>query len=226
LSPLVLYVMSVICFVIANVIRDNSIVFYYLLLVLGLGLFVQGFTTKENKIISYFFRLLIINHRIYLKIGTLKLQFVDFSHSYSYFILALNLPSIWCCNAANTNFTTWNKSYTRLPFGKHSCSNCTLLAIFISSTNFLLSNGRYSVHQWYLDFIVFSNATNVIFFLFRFVGHKGISSPADKLNSSSPTFSFVFKGLTSVKTLFENVSAIIITNYPLTSLSAKWSRKS
>jgi hypothetical protein len=42
--------------------------------VLGLGLFVQGFTTKENKIISYFFRLLIINHRIYLKIGTLKLH--------------------------------------------------------------------------------------------------------------------------------------------------------
>jgi hypothetical protein len=58
-------------------------------------------------------------------------------------------------------------------------------------------------------------------FPFRFVGHKGISSPADKLNSSSPTFSLFYKGLTSVKTLFENVSAIIITNYPLTSLSAK-----
>jgi hypothetical protein len=36
------------CFVIANVIRDNSIVFYYLL-VLGLGLFVLGLTTKKKQ---------------------------------------------------------------------------------------------------------------------------------------------------------------------------------
>jgi hypothetical protein len=49
LSPLVLYVMSVVCFVIANVIRDNSIVFYYLLLVLGLGLFVLGTTKRKTK---------------------------------------------------------------------------------------------------------------------------------------------------------------------------------
>jgi hypothetical protein len=41
--------MSVICFVIANVIRDKSIVFYYLLLVLGLGLFVMGLTAKEKQ---------------------------------------------------------------------------------------------------------------------------------------------------------------------------------
>ncbi|RED23836.1 hypothetical protein BD847_2910 [Flavobacterium cutihirudinis] len=36
------YFVSVICFVLANVLRDNSLSFYYILLVLGIGFFFMG----------------------------------------------------------------------------------------------------------------------------------------------------------------------------------------
>lgn len=36
------YFASVICFVLANVLRDNSLSFYYILLVLGIGFFFMG----------------------------------------------------------------------------------------------------------------------------------------------------------------------------------------
>ncbi|SMO74881.1 hypothetical protein SAMN06265349_103559 [Flavobacterium resistens] len=41
-SPVVFYFASVICFVLANVLRDNSLSFYYILLVLGIGFFFMG----------------------------------------------------------------------------------------------------------------------------------------------------------------------------------------
>lgn len=42
ITPLTFYFGSVICFVLANVLRDKSMSFYYVLLVLGLGLFFMG----------------------------------------------------------------------------------------------------------------------------------------------------------------------------------------
>lgn len=36
------YFASVVCFVLANVLRDNSLSFYYVLLVLGIGFFFMG----------------------------------------------------------------------------------------------------------------------------------------------------------------------------------------
>jgi hypothetical protein len=42
ISPLAFYFASVICFVLANVLRDNSLSFYYVLLVLGIGFFFMG----------------------------------------------------------------------------------------------------------------------------------------------------------------------------------------
>jgi hypothetical protein len=42
ITPLTFYFGSVICFVLANVLRDKSLSFYYVLLVLGLGLFFMG----------------------------------------------------------------------------------------------------------------------------------------------------------------------------------------
>jgi len=42
ITPLTFYFGSVICFVLANVIRDQSLSFYYILLVLGLIFFFMG----------------------------------------------------------------------------------------------------------------------------------------------------------------------------------------
>ncbi len=42
LSPVAFYFASVICFVLANVLRDNNLSFYYILLVLGIGFFFMG----------------------------------------------------------------------------------------------------------------------------------------------------------------------------------------
>ncbi|MBS7254415.1 hypothetical protein [Flavobacterium branchiicola] len=42
ISPLAFYFASVVCFVLANVLRDNSLSFYYVLLVLGIGFFFAG----------------------------------------------------------------------------------------------------------------------------------------------------------------------------------------
>ncbi|KIQ20959.1 hypothetical protein SAMN05444387_2715 [Flavobacterium pectinovorum] len=42
ITPLTFYFGSVICFVLANVLRDKSLSFYYVLLVLGLILFFMG----------------------------------------------------------------------------------------------------------------------------------------------------------------------------------------
>ena len=49
LSAIYLYLISVVCFVIANVIRDYNIILYYILIVLGIGLFVIGFTKRLKK---------------------------------------------------------------------------------------------------------------------------------------------------------------------------------
>ncbi len=42
ISPLAFYFGSVVCFVLANVLRDKSLSFYYVLLVLGLAFFFMG----------------------------------------------------------------------------------------------------------------------------------------------------------------------------------------
>jgi hypothetical protein len=42
LTPVTFYFASVVCFVLANVLKDKSLSFYYVLLVLGLGLFFAG----------------------------------------------------------------------------------------------------------------------------------------------------------------------------------------
>ena len=42
LTPVTFYFASVVCFVLANVLKDKSLSFYYILLVLGLGLFFAG----------------------------------------------------------------------------------------------------------------------------------------------------------------------------------------
>lgn len=49
LSSIYLYLISVVCFVLANVIRDYNIILYYILLVLGVGFFVIGFTKRLKK---------------------------------------------------------------------------------------------------------------------------------------------------------------------------------
>jgi hypothetical protein len=49
LSSMYLYMISVVCFVLANIIKDNSMVFYYILLVLGVGFFVFGLTKRIQK---------------------------------------------------------------------------------------------------------------------------------------------------------------------------------
>ncbi|SDX69014.1 hypothetical protein SAMN05444338_11389 [Flavobacterium degerlachei] len=48
LKTIYLYLLSVLCFVLANLIRDENIIIYYVLLVLGLGLFIIGITKKRN----------------------------------------------------------------------------------------------------------------------------------------------------------------------------------
>lgn len=42
ISAVVFYFASVVCFVLANVLRDSSLSFYYVLLVLGIGFFFMG----------------------------------------------------------------------------------------------------------------------------------------------------------------------------------------
>jgi hypothetical protein len=49
LSTIYLYLISVGCFVLANLIRDKNIIIYYFLLVIGLGFFVLGLTKKAKK---------------------------------------------------------------------------------------------------------------------------------------------------------------------------------
>lgn len=50
ISPIYLYMMSVVCFVIANLVRDKIILLYYILLMLGVILFVIGVKKRiQNK---------------------------------------------------------------------------------------------------------------------------------------------------------------------------------
>jgi hypothetical protein len=49
LSAMYLYMISVVCFVLANIIKDKEIVFYYVLMVLGVGFFVFGLTKRIQK---------------------------------------------------------------------------------------------------------------------------------------------------------------------------------
>ena len=42
ITPVAFYFASVVCFVLANVLKDKSLSAYYVLLVLGLGLFFAG----------------------------------------------------------------------------------------------------------------------------------------------------------------------------------------
>jgi hypothetical protein len=44
--PMYLYLVSIISFVLANVIRDKSLGFYYFLLIIGLVFFVLGFMRR------------------------------------------------------------------------------------------------------------------------------------------------------------------------------------
>ncbi len=48
LSPIAFYFSSVICFLFANVIREQSATIYYLSLVLGLGFFFVGLYKRVN----------------------------------------------------------------------------------------------------------------------------------------------------------------------------------
>lgn len=50
IAPIYLYMVSVICFVIANIIRDQYINLYYILLIIGIIFFVLGFKNRiSNK---------------------------------------------------------------------------------------------------------------------------------------------------------------------------------
>jgi hypothetical protein len=49
LKTIYLYLISVFCFVLANLIRDINIIVYYVLLVVGLGFFVIGLTKKTKQ---------------------------------------------------------------------------------------------------------------------------------------------------------------------------------
>ena len=44
-----IYLLSVISFVLSNVVRDKNIVLYYILLTLGAALFIFGFLKNRNK---------------------------------------------------------------------------------------------------------------------------------------------------------------------------------
>jgi hypothetical protein len=44
--PMYLYLVSIVSFVLANVVRDKSVGFYYFLLVMGLFFFVLGFLRR------------------------------------------------------------------------------------------------------------------------------------------------------------------------------------
>lgn len=49
ISPIYLYMISVVCFVIANVVRDQYLILYYILLIIGILLFVMGFKKRIQK---------------------------------------------------------------------------------------------------------------------------------------------------------------------------------
>ncbi|WP_310594503.1 hypothetical protein [Flavobacterium sp.] len=49
LSPITFYFISIICFVLANVIREQSVPVYYLSLVLGLVFFFLGLYKRVNS---------------------------------------------------------------------------------------------------------------------------------------------------------------------------------
>ena len=49
LSPITFYFISIICFVLANVIREQSVLVYYLSLVLGLIFFFLGLYKRVNS---------------------------------------------------------------------------------------------------------------------------------------------------------------------------------
>jgi hypothetical protein len=44
-----IYLLSVISFVLSNVVRDKNMVLYYVLLILGAGFFIFGFLKSRNK---------------------------------------------------------------------------------------------------------------------------------------------------------------------------------
>ncbi len=44
-----LYLLSVISFVLSNVVRDKNMVLYYISLILGAGFFIFGFLKNRNK---------------------------------------------------------------------------------------------------------------------------------------------------------------------------------
>ena len=44
-----LYLLSILCFVLSNVVRDKNMVLYYILLILGTALFIFGFLKSRNK---------------------------------------------------------------------------------------------------------------------------------------------------------------------------------
>ncbi|MES2239942.1 MAG: hypothetical protein V4497_06740 [Bacteroidota bacterium] len=49
ISPVYLYMMSVVCFVVANLVRDKIILLYYILLLFGVVFFVIGFKKRISK---------------------------------------------------------------------------------------------------------------------------------------------------------------------------------
>jgi hypothetical protein len=49
IHPIVLYLISVICFVLSNVIRDKNDVLYYVLLIAGAFFFIFGFFKARKR---------------------------------------------------------------------------------------------------------------------------------------------------------------------------------
>lgn len=105
----------------------------------------------------------------------------------------------WCCDAFNTNYTTWNRSVIWLPSTKHIREpNCILLNISreVFLINFLLSYAIWSptlILSWLL--VPFILATNAVFFPFLLLlVTKVEGSPFDKLNASTHKFAPLFWG--------------------------------
>ncbi|KDN54723.1 hypothetical protein [Flavobacterium seoulense] len=49
IAPIYLYMISVVCFVIANVVRDQFLELYYVLLIVGVILCILGFKNRIQK---------------------------------------------------------------------------------------------------------------------------------------------------------------------------------
>ncbi|HTG65539.1 MAG TPA: hypothetical protein VL859_04110 [Flavobacterium sp.] len=50
IAPIYLYMISVVCFVVANIVREQFLTLYYILLVLGVLLCILGFKNRiQNK---------------------------------------------------------------------------------------------------------------------------------------------------------------------------------